>query len=96
MKDTAQAAGVYLVTGDTKVVDKGKGDGVFINTAGIGLIDHGRLISPQHVKEGDAVILSGDIARHGIAVMAQREGLEFETPVKSDCGYGPRIAGSRC
>lgn len=85
MKEAADIAGVELVTGDTKVVDRGKGDGIFINTAGIGIIEHGMAISPAEVKPGDAVILSGDIGRHGIAIMAAREGLEFETAIESDC-----------
>ena len=85
MRDTARSAGVHLVTGDTKVVDKGKGDGLFVNTAGIGLIEHDKMIAPKQVAQGDAVILSGDIGRHGIAVMAKREGLEFETTIESDC-----------
>ncbi|MGB8701426.1 MAG: hydrogenase expression/formation protein HypE [Thermosynechococcaceae cyanobacterium] len=77
-------AGVNIVTGDTKVVERGKGDGLYINTAGVGLIDHPWRIAPTSVKPGDAVILSGDIGRHGIAIMAQREGLEFETTLESD------------
>lgn len=85
MKKAADEAGVYLVTGDTKVVDKGKGDEIFINTAGVGVIDHELTIHPKAVRPGDAVILSGDIGRHGIAVMAAREGLEFETAIESDC-----------
>jgi len=85
LKSAADAARVQLVTGDTKVVDKGKGDGVFINTAGIGLIDYGQPISPASVRSGDVILLSGDIGRHGIAIMASREGLEFETQIDSDC-----------
>lgn len=85
MKEAADEAGVMLVTGDTKVVDKGKGDGVFINTAGIGRLEHPQHISPQQVRPGDAIILSGDIGRHGMAIMAVREGLEFETTIESDC-----------
>ncbi len=85
LKRNAQIAGVQLVTGDTKVVDKGKGDGVFINTAGIGVIDHGIRIGPKQVRAGDAILLSGDIGRHGIAIMATREGLEFESAIESDC-----------
>ena len=81
----AQAAEVQIVTGDTKVVDRGKGDGVFINTAGIGLIEHALEIAPASVRPGDAVIVSGDIGRHGIAIMAQREGLAFESEIASDC-----------
>ena len=85
LRDSAEAAGVQLVTGDTKVVDKGKGDGVFLNTAGVGVVEHDLKIAPTSVREGDAVLLSGDIGRHGIAIMATREGLEFETAIESDC-----------
>jgi hydrogenase expression/formation protein HypE len=84
MQEAAKIAGVEIVTGDTKVVDKGKGDGIFINTAGIGIIEHGFTINPSSVKQGDVIILNGDIGRHGIAIMAQREGLEFETTIESD------------
>ena len=85
MRSSAAAAKVQLVTGDTKVVDKGKGDGIFINTAGIGVIEHDVRISPKKVVPGDAILLSGDIGRHGIAIMATREGLSFETAIESDC-----------
>jgi hydrogenase expression/formation protein HypE len=85
MAETARAAGVFIVTGDTKVVDRGKGDGIYINTAGLGLIERGAAITPASVRPGDAVLLSGDIGRHGIAIMAQREGLAFETTIESDC-----------
>ena len=85
MQQAAAAAGVILVTGDTKVVDRGKGDGIYINTAGIGLVAHERAISPQAVRPGDIILLSGDIGRHGIAIMAQREGLAFESTLESDC-----------
>jgi len=85
MQAAASAAGVQIVTGDTKVVDRGKGDGVFINTAGIGVILHDLPIGPASVREGDMIILSGDIGRHGIAIMAVREGLAFETEIESDC-----------
>lgn len=85
MKSSAAGAGVALVTGDTKVVDHGKGDGIFINTAGVGVIDHDLNIGPRQVREGDAIIVSGDIGRHGIAIMAAREGLEFESEIESDC-----------
>jgi len=85
MRQAAEAAGVRLVTGDTKVVDKGKGDQVFINTAGIGRIDSGVEIHPRRVRPGDRVLVSGDIARHGMAVMAVREGLGFESAIESDC-----------
>ena len=85
MRLAAAECGVVIVTGDTKVVDKGKGDGIFINTAGIGLVPTGVDIGPHRVKPGDAVIISGDVGRHGIAVMSVREGLDFETPIESDC-----------
>ena len=85
MRKAADAAGIQLVTGDTKVVDRGKGDEIFINTAGVGVIEHDRTISPGSVQSGDAIILSGDLGRHGIAIMAAREGLEFETVIESDC-----------
>jgi hydrogenase expression/formation protein HypE len=84
MADTAKAAGVQFVTGDTKVVDKGKCDGMFINTAGIGILERPVTIRPSEVKAGDAVLLSGDLGRHGIAIMAVREGLSFETVIESD------------
>jgi hydrogenase expression/formation protein HypE len=85
MQAAAEAADVVLVTGDTKVVDHGKGDGLFLNTAGIGLIEHDLTIAPSSVRPGDAIILSGDVARHGMAIMAVREGLEFESTIESDC-----------
>ncbi len=85
LRASSEAAGVQLVTGDTKVVDKGKGDGIFLNTAGVGIIEHKLSICPASVREGDAVLLSGDIGRHGIAIMAAREGLQFETTIESDC-----------
>ncbi len=85
MQDAARKANIQLVTGDTKVVDKGKGDGIFINTAGIGIIEYNLNINPLSIRIGDAVILSGDIGRHGIAIIAAREGLGFETTIESDC-----------
>ena len=85
MQAAAVEAGVAIVTGDTKVVDRGKGDGVFINTAGVGVVEHGLRIAPASVRAGDAVILSGDIGRHGMAIMAVREGLQFESAIESDC-----------
>ena len=85
MQHAATAARVELVTGDTKVVDKGKGDGLFINTAGLGVIEHKAEIAPHRVKPGDAVLLSGDLGRHGIAIMSVREGLQFESAIESDC-----------
>jgi hydrogenase expression/formation protein HypE len=91
MKKAAKASDVELVTGDTKVVDRGKGDGIFINTAGIGIIEHNLSISPQDVKPGDAIVLSGDIGRHGIAVMAERKGLAFESTIESDSAPVARL-----
>ncbi len=123
MQEAAAAANVELVTGDTKVVDKGKGDGIFINTSGIGVIgelpglanaarpgasqvderktggapdladvarsgktrDAGTTIGPSSVQPGDVVIVSGDLGRHGVAILSVREGLEFESPILSDC-----------
>ncbi len=85
MRRCAEAAHVQVVTGDTKTVERGKGDGLFINTAGVGQIEHGLRIAPQSVCPGDAVLLSGNVGRHGIAVIASREGLEFEKPIESDC-----------
>ncbi len=85
MKAAADAAGVALVTGDTKVVDRGKGDGLYVTTAGVGVIDHDLVVAPMSVREGDVVLLSGDVARHGMAIMAVREGLEFESKIESDC-----------
>jgi len=85
MKEAAEEAGVLLVTGDTKVVDRGKGDGIYINTAGIGVMEHDLDIGPRQVAPGDAVVLSGDVGRHGIAVMGVREGLSFESSIESDC-----------
>ena len=84
MQKAARHAGVQIVTGDTKVVDKGKGDGIFINTAGVGIIEHDLQIDPTQVQAGDVILISGDIGRHGIAIMAVREGLEFETTIESD------------
>lgn len=85
MSEAARAAGVALVTGDTKVVDRGKGDGLYVTTAGVGVIEHDRVITPMSVRAGDVVLLSGDLGRHGMAVMAAREGLEFESDIESDC-----------
>jgi hydrogenase expression/formation protein HypE len=84
MRDAAKKCGVQIVTGDTKVVDKGKGDGLFINTAGIGVMEHSQNITPQNVRPGDAVLVSGDLGRHGMAIMAVREGLQFESAIESD------------
>jgi hydrogenase expression/formation protein HypE len=80
----ARTAGVKLVTGDTKVVDSGSGDGVYITTAGVGLVPSGVCIGPSRAQPGDAVLISGDIGVHGVAVMSCREGLEFGTTIESD------------
>ena len=79
-----KATGVPVATGDTKVVDRGKGDGLYINTSGIGLIPPGVHISPQRVQLGDVILINGRIAEHGIAIMSVREGLAFETALESD------------
>jgi hydrogenase expression/formation protein HypE len=85
LKEAAIATGVKIVTGDTKVVDHGKGDGLFINSSGVGIIEHDLAISPLSIKPGDKIILNGDIGRHGVAIMASREGLAFESTIESDC-----------
>jgi hydrogenase expression/formation protein HypE len=84
MRAAADAADVKLITGDTKVVDRGKADKIFINTSGIGVVPSGVNIHPSRAKVGDKIIISGPIAVHGIAIMSVREGLEFETEVASD------------
>jgi hydrogenase expression/formation protein HypE len=81
----ARAAGVEVATGDTKVVESGHGDGIYINTAGIGLIPAGVDLRPQRVAPGDVIIVSGAIGVHGVAVMSVREGLEFDARIESDC-----------
>jgi len=85
MRETADQVGVRIVTGDTKVVDRGKGDGIFINTAGIGAIPPGVDITPSRVAAGDLVLVSGDLGRHGVAILSVREGLEFDMDLVSDC-----------
>ena len=85
MARAAKAASVNIVTGDTKVVDRGKGDGLFVNTAGVGVIEHRLCIAPSSVRPGDAILLSGDVGRHGVAIMAVREGLQFEGTIETDC-----------
>ncbi len=84
MKEAAYKAGVQIVTGDTKVVEHGKGDKIFINTSGIGIVEKGINISPKNCKDGDVIILNGSIADHGVAIMSAREGLTFETEIISD------------
>ncbi len=84
MGRAAEAVPVEIVTGDTKVVEKGSGDALFINTAGIGLVPEGVRLSPTHVRPGDRVLLSGYLGDHGIAILAEREGIRFETELASD------------
>jgi hydrogenase expression/formation protein HypE len=84
LQTAASAAGVQVVTGDTKVVEKGNADGLFINTTGIGLVPEGLTMSANRAQPGDKVLLSGSIGNHGIAILAQREGLEFESSILSD------------
>ncbi|MFE1287131.1 hydrogenase expression/formation protein HypE [Streptomyces sp. NPDC058751] len=84
MGEAARTAGVVIATGDTKVVDAGHGDGVFINTAGVGLIPDGVDIRPQRAAPGDVVLVSGPIGVHGVAIMSVREGLEFGVEIQSD------------
>ena len=84
IKDAADAAGVAIVTGDTKVVEKGKGDRIFINTSGIGQLHPDAHIHHRNIQAGDKIVLSGQLARHGITIMSLRQGLEFETAITSD------------
>jgi hydrogenase expression/formation protein HypE len=85
MAEAAATAGVRIVTGDTKVVEHGHGDGCYINTAGIGVLRQGIVVGPHRAQPGDAVLVSGTIGDHGMAIMSVREGLEFESPIRSDC-----------
>jgi len=84
IKEAAEKSGITIVTGDTKVVEKGKGDKIFINTSGIGLIHPSAQIHHNRIEAGDKIILSGNLAQHGIAIMSLRQGLEFETDIVSD------------
>jgi hydrogenase expression/formation protein HypE len=84
MRAACDEAGVMLVAGDTKVVDRGKGDQVFITTSGIGIVPDGRSLSAASCRAGDHIVVSGTIGDHGIAIMSAREGLEFETTLESD------------
>ena len=84
MRDAAAAVGVPIVTGDTKVVDRGKGDGIYVNTTGIGEVPDGVDIAPTRARPGDRILLSGSIALHGIAILSVREGLAFSTTIESD------------
>ncbi len=84
IQNAAAIAGVTIATGDTKVVDRGKGDKLFITTSGVGVVPPGLQISPARARPGDSIIINGPIAQHGIAIMSVREGLQFEAPIKSD------------
>jgi hydrogenase expression/formation protein HypE len=84
MRQACTEAGVSLVTGDTKVVDRGKGDGMYITTSGIGLVPEGRALSIHNARHGDCILASGTLGDHGIAIMSVREGLDFETVLESD------------
>jgi len=85
MRQAVEEARVQIVTGDTKVVDRGKGDGLYINTAGVGLVPADLRIGPRQVRPGDAILVSGDLGRHGIAVMSVREGIRLEGALATDC-----------
>jgi hydrogenase expression/formation protein HypE len=85
MAAAAATAGVRIVTGDTKVVERGHGDGCYINTAGVGLLRPGINVGPHRAQVGDVVLVSGTIGDHGMAIMSVREGLEFESQIRSDC-----------
>jgi hydrogenase expression/formation protein HypE len=84
MAETARAAGVAIVTGDTKVVEHGAADGLFINTAGVGIVPPGIALSPAHLRPGDALLINGPVGDHGLAVMLQREGMAFQSALQSD------------
>lgn len=100
----AQSTGAAVVTGDTKVVEKGSGDGLFLNTSGIGIVPDGVRLSASQARPGDVILLSGSIGDHGIAIMAEREGIEFDCPLHSDSAPLHRLvdvmlqahAGIRC
>ena len=85
MAQAAATAGVHIVTGDTKVVECGHGDGCYINTAGVGVLRPEVIVGPHLARPGDAVLVSGTIGDHGMAIMSVREGLEFESQIRSDC-----------
>ena len=84
MAETTRAAGVPIVAGDTKVVHRGKGDGIFINTSGVGLVPDGVRVLPTLIQPSDAILVSGDLGCHGVAVLSVREGLTFDSPIESD------------
>jgi hydrogenase expression/formation protein HypE len=92
IKYAAEEAGVQIVTGDTKVVERGKGDKIFVNTSGIGVIHPKAMISAYNIEVGDKIIVSGNVATHGVAIMSVREGLVFETELQSDtCNLSPAV-----
>ena len=94
MQAAADKAGVQIVTGDTKVVEKGSADGLYINTTGIGLVREGISLSASQARPGDAIIVSGMVGDHGIAILAEREGLKFETDVRSDSAALHELVGT--
>ncbi len=96
MSEAAAEVGVEVVTGDTKVVDRGKADGVFINTAGIGEVPEGIEIAPHRIEAGDVLLVSGDLGRHGMAIMSVREGLQFEAALESDCASLASLVAELC
>ncbi len=93
MKNAAEAVGVKIVAGDTKVVERGRCDGLYITTSGVGVVETPLTIAPTELRPGDAVVVSGDLGRHGMAIMATRAGLSFESPIESDCA--PLVAPVR-
>jgi len=90
----ARRCGTAIVTGDTKVVERGKGDGIYLNTTGVGVLTHERTIAPREVRAGDVMIVNGDLGRHGMAIMACREGLAFDSVIESDAAplHGQTLA----
>ena len=85
MAATARQQGLTIVTGDTKVVERGKGDGIFVTTSGLGLVEAPAPIDPTRIEPGDAVLVSGDLGRHGLTILAARHGLDLQPPLASDC-----------
>ncbi len=85
VREAARAASVPIVAGDTKVVERGRGDGLYVSTAGLGLVADGLDVGPHRLRPGDRVLVSGDVGRHGVAILSVREGLAFETTIESDC-----------
>jgi hydrogenase expression/formation protein HypE len=85
MAAAAEQCGLRIVTGDTKVVERGKADGLFISTSGVGTVELGQPVLPTAIRPGDQLLLSGDLGRHGVAILAARHGLDLQPPVLSDC-----------